>query len=349
MTTHPRADYDTRGWKAALVLLAVLGALVVVFAASLMFSSSAHAATVNSPTPTPSSSAPFEPIHETCLWQLTPPSTASDAFAKPQTLIACSTSTTPALPAPKCGQTITGQLDHYTITSQQMLDDFTKLTTSGTLASPAGDAEFSPADWSYPTLTGDACTTPTDSTTPPPSPRPIVTATSECGVGLTGVTVDNTNGTDAVIVQLVDTNATVPFSPAIATYTVDAGKTDVRDAALVVANVPSGSTDTFEVTLTGPAPAFASIQGYSFDVKRSCLVETTPGRSTPTPVASTTAKASEAAVATPVTTGTSPATQLALTSATSSAVDYLFVGGAALLFMGGTICATEVTLRRRRH
>lgn len=104
-----------------------------------------------------STSAAFTPVTEICLWQLTGSSAVSNPFAAPQTLVGCSTSTAFSLPTPACGVIETGQLDYYTITSAAMQADFNALLATKTLASAAQDAEFSPHDWSYPTVTGAAC------------------------------------------------------------------------------------------------------------------------------------------------------------------------------------------------
>lgn len=179
MTTTPEAEGQTLRRILTLIIIALASmAACFIMAATASAVSSVPALPITSTsTPAPTSPATFQPYGLTCAWVLGAGATAAHPFddghgkAVPQTFFTCITATTG--PSPACGKTVTEQVDHYTFTTAKMAADFAALVKTGVLNSPAEDAEFSPHDWTYPTITGPECVTPTPTpTTSTPTPTP---------------------------------------------------------------------------------------------------------------------------------------------------------------------------------
>jgi len=120
-----------------------------------------------SSTPPESSTPTFQPYTIVCVWELQPPATKDNPFAKPQLLVHCGDSSVPE----DCGKTY--QIDTYHVDSKSDEQVLKGLEESKTLNSPADDAPLSPNPYSW--QVNDAC--PTETTTPPESSTPPETST----------------------------------------------------------------------------------------------------------------------------------------------------------------------------
>jgi hypothetical protein len=215
--------------------LIITGALALVFAAS-----GAIAANADDAPP-----AEFVPYSAQLDWYAPSPATVDAPFAVPQHLAVLT-----------CGGI--KQHDEYTITTADMDAHYKALVASATLTGPAGDAEFTPHNYTVTALPD--C--------PPPSAGalpPVVTTQATCTAAASYTVSEAPTGWKYALADINDPNS----RPVAGTFTLPDGVSLTINAHTIYGYAP----DSYTVTVTGAAQLAADNPACKTDTTTTTVVK----------------------------------------------------------------------------